>query len=216
MRRRDASFLLPNDPTRGLELPTEKSPKRPIATDERFEALLKAAPAVHPYMRSLLTLAGETGRRISAVLALRYSDWMPEVGRYGSLRWRADADKLGQEWIAPVTPAVAAELQRLIAERPGVGDALFPATDATRPVDVTLTTRWLRKAEKAAKLPHLSFGGWHMLRRRWATKRKGLPLQDVAALGGWKGTQVLSTVYQQADVETMEAVVLGGRELRAG
>lgn len=54
-----------------------------------------------------------------------------------------------------------------------------------------------------------------MLRRRWATKRKGMSLKDVAHVGGWKGTQVLQEVYQQADEETMEAVVLGARPLRA-
>lgn len=58
--------------------------------------------------------------------------------------------------------------------------------------------------------------GFHAFRRIWATKRKGLPLQDVAAAGGWKGTQVLRDLYQQSDPETLEAVVLGGRDLRMG
>jgi hypothetical protein len=54
-----------------------------------------------------------------------------------------------------------------------------------------------------------------MLRRRWATKRKGLSIKDVAHAGGWKGTQVLQEVYQQADEETLEAVVLNARPLKA-
>jgi hypothetical protein len=41
-----------------------------------------------------------------------------------------------------------------------------------------------------------------------------MPLKDVVAAGGWKGTQVLQDVYQQADMDTMEEVVLGSRELR--
>ena len=44
---------------------------------------------------------------------------------------------------------------------------------------------------------------------------KGKSLRDVAHVGGWKGTQVLQEVHQLADEETMEAVVLGARPLRA-
>ncbi len=51
------------------------------------------------------------------------------------------------------------------------------------------------------------------LRRAFATKRKGMSVQDVAALGGWKGTQVLQTVYQQADVDAMERVLLEGQKV---
>lgn len=41
-----------------------------------------------------------------------------------------------------------------------------------------------------------------------------MSLKDVAAAGGWVGTQVLQQIYQQADCDTLEEVVLGGRELR--
>jgi hypothetical protein len=37
---------------------------------------------------------------------------------------------------------------------------------------------------------------------------------DVAAAGGWKTVQTLKTAYQQADEETMLAVVLDAKELR--
>jgi hypothetical protein len=51
----------------------------------------------------------------------------PDQGTHGTIRWRADSDKLGKDWLAPVTPAVHAELERLRRERPGVGEALlFP------------------------------------------------------------------------------------------
>lgn len=216
-RRGDGSFLLKADPTRGLDLPLVTNPSRPIADDNRYAALLEAADQVHPYMRSLLILAGETGRRIGAIVALHYSDWLPDRGTYGAIRWRADSDKLGEEWVAPVTPTVRAEIGRVFHERPGVGEALvFPAQKKDGPIDVTLASRWFRKAEEKAGLEHLPWGGWHMLRRRWATKRKGQSLKDVAAAGGWKGTQVLQEVYQQADMATMEEVVLSTRELRVG
>ncbi|MFC1660903.1 tyrosine-type recombinase/integrase [Gemmatimonadota bacterium] len=215
-RRRDGSFLLSTDPTRGLDLPSEKNPARPVADDERYEALLQVADQVHPFLSELLVLAGETGRRIGSIVALRYSDWMPDRGTYGTIRWRADSDKLGKEWTAPVTPAVRDTMERILQDRPGIGDAfLFPAPKSDTHVDVTLASRWFRIAEKEAGLEHKDWGGWHMLRRRWATKRKGQSLKDVAYVGGWKGTQVLQEVYQHADDETMEAVVLGGAPLRA-
>jgi hypothetical protein len=42
-----------------------------------------------------------------------------------------------------------------------------------------------------------------------------MSLREVAHVGGWKGTQVLQEVHQLADEETMEAVLLGARPLRA-
>jgi hypothetical protein len=49
---------------------------------------------------------------------------------------------------------------------------------------------------------------------RWATERKNLPTVDVAAAGGWAGTETLVRCYQQADDATMLAVVLGGGQLK--
>jgi hypothetical protein len=44
-------------------------------------------------------------------------------------------------------------------------------------------------------------------RRKWATERKHLPLVDVAAAGGWKGTQMLLKCYRQPDPETILSVM---------
>ena len=52
-------------------------------------------------------------------------------------------------------------------------------------------------------LPHRRGGGYHALRRAWATRRKHLSLTDVAAAGGWQGTQVLQSLYQRADQDTL-------------
>jgi hypothetical protein len=76
-----------------------------------------------------------------------------------------------------------------------------------------LASEWLRRAEKLARLPKLNRGIWHPYQRKWATARKHLPLADVAAAGGWKGTQTLTKCYQQPDEATILAVVLGGAEL---
>jgi len=108
------------------------------------------------------------------------------------LRWRADSDKLGQEWIAPVSPEVREALEALRAEQPGVGEAwIFPAPRSEGHVRVDVTRHWLRRAEELAELDHPRGFGRHSLRRMWATKRKHLSVQDVAAVGGWKQTQTL-------------------------
>ena len=40
--------------------------------------------------------------RIGAIVALRYSEWLPDRGSHGAIRWRRDEDKLGREWLAPL------------------------------------------------------------------------------------------------------------------
>lgn len=228
--REGDGFILDADPTRGLELPSEPNPRRPVADDETLQTLLgvadqirvghteKPEKKVRAPLREMLILASHTGRRIGAIVRLRWSDWFPDEGTYGILRWRADSDKLGREWKAPVTPEVREALENLRCERPGVGEAyIFPAPESKGHVRVDVAGKWLRAAEEKAKgHTHKKGFGWHAFRRMWATKRKHLPAKDVAAAGGWKDTATLQRVYQHADPETMEAVVMGGRDLRMG
>ena len=67
------------------------------------------------------------------------------------------------------------------------------------------------KAEKFAGLPKLAGGQFHPYRRLWATERKDLPVQDVAAAGGWKTVETLQRLYQQADGATTLAAVQAGQ-----
>jgi integrase len=224
-------FILDADPTRGLALPSEPNPRRPVADDATLAKLLKVAgrvqvghdaykntSKVRAPLREMLILAAYTGRRIGAIVALRWSDWDPDAATYGTLRWRADSDKLGREWKAPVHPKVREALEALRRERPGVGEAwIFPAPESKGHVRADVAGRWLRKAEDLAEdHEHVPGFGWHAFRRMWATKRKHLSSKDVAYAGGWKDTATLERVYQQPDPETTEAVVLGGRELTMG
>lgn len=117
----------------------------------------------------------------------------------------------------PIDPTVRGALDRIIQERPGIGEApLFPQPGKlpAEPITRHLATRWLREAEKAAGLEHQRGGAWHPYRRMWATARKGLPIQDVAAAGGWKTTRVVQDIYQRPDSDTMLEVVLAGGEVR--
>jgi hypothetical protein len=65
----------------------------------------------------------------------------------------------------------------------------------------------LRRAEKHAGLPKLEGSLWHAFRRKWATERKPLPEADVMKAGGWRDRKTFETCYQQADEQTMVAVM---------
>ena len=56
-------------------------------------------------------------------------------------------------------------------------------------------------------------GGFHAFRRKWATERKHLPVQDVAQAGGWKNTKTVSDIYQRPDAATLFQVVNEPMEL---
>lgn len=152
----------------------------------------------------------------SAILNLRASDWRPDLGSYGKLRWRAENDKRRKEWWSPVTPELRDSLEAYRKDKGLLGEAfLFPSpADSARPLPASTADCWLIRAEELAGLEHLERGRWHCFRRAWATARKHLPLKDVAEAGGWQSTAVLLNCYQQADDFTVEEVVLSPRRIR--
>ena len=197
--------LLQADPTRGLPIPVEVDPKRPMMTEQRYQRLLEVADE---RLRPLLVLAMDTGHRISAILGLRWDDWQPAVGLRGQLRWRAANDKVGRTSEVPVNASVRDALEHL----PRTSDYLFPSpVNPNAPVTRQRAAIWLRAAEERAELEHIPGGAWHMFRRLWATSRNGMSLKDVAYAGGWTDTATLLKVYQQPDEETLQQVVDGGR-----
>jgi len=222
-------YLMRENPVRGYEIPTEKNPLRPVATQDRFDTL-RAVSDSHTmevrwngkretqrsYLSELLDLAAGTGRRISAICQLRYENYLATEGPYGSVRWPADTDKQGRETTVPVSPAVKQAIERRRLERPGIGTApLFPSPkDPSQPMSRHLADKWLREGERMAGLEPQKGSLWHAYRRKWATERKHLPDVDVAVAGGWKNTVSLRTAYQQADAETILKVVLEAAELR--
>lgn len=223
-------YLLRENCCRGFPVPKEKNPRRPVADDARVEAIRKVAPRVSMVVSwsgkkqevpsplwAVFEVAVETGRRLGAIVALRWSDVLWDRGPHGSIHWRAASDKMGRESIAPVSASLRDTLNRMRREEPGVGEApLFPSPkDRSRPVDIYLASKWLRQAEQLAELESMDGSLWHAYRRRWATVRKRLPAVDVAEAGGWAGPHTLQTVYQRADEETMYEVVEGGGVLRA-
>ena len=207
-----------NPATRNSDFQTPKSanPRRPVASQDRYEAIRarsddhtmeirwggKRIP-VRSYLSELLDIANGTGRRIGAICALRYEDLHLEEqkGRapHGAIRWPADTDKMGYESTVPIDPTVRSALDRVLRERPGIGAApLFPTPgDNTRPLTRHLVDKWLREGEKLAGVEPQKGSLWHAYRRKWATERKHLPVQDVASVGGWKCKAVVLDIYSQ-------------------
>ena len=165
------------------------------------------AERVHPLLKLALVVAEATGRRLSAWRNLRWDDIDLQEN---TIRWRAEHDKSGFEEIVPMSEAVQEALKEARKRQQAIGSApVFPAPrHPTKPVDRHVLDNWLRQAYVEAELAQQPGGMWHPLRRKWATERKGYPVKDVAAAGGWKTERVLLTSYQQSDAATIKTVVL--------
>lgn len=109
-----SGYLLRENVLRGMEVPVEKNPRRPVATRDRYEAIravtddvtMRTAPGCRErsWLSEVFDLAMATGRRLSAILALRADDLLLDRGPYGYVRWRADADKMEKERWSRSTP----------------------------------------------------------------------------------------------------------------
>ncbi len=200
-----------------------------MATQDRYEAVRAVSDTVtmdvrrdgrrftvRSYLSEILDIVNGTGRRISAVLGLHYADLRLNEGPHGALKWREDTDKVGKQWLTPMNAKVRAAVERVLAERPGIGSAyVFPSPrNPRRPVSKDLASAWLEKAETFARLQPLDGSLWHSYRRKWATERKHLPDKDVAAAGGWSDLASLRSAYQQVDTATLYRVVSEPTELR--
>lgn len=221
-------YLMRENPVRGFETPTEKNPRRPVATEDRYEAVRAVSDQVtmetrwgkkrevRSHLSELLDIINGTGRRLSAVCRLRFENLRLSEGPHGSIQWPADTDKSGIESTVPIDPNVRAAIDCILRERPGIGSTpLFPCgDDLQKAMSRHMAARWLRTAEKLAELEPQNGSLWHAYRRKWATERKHLPDVDVAEAGGWKTVETLKTAYQHADPETMLRVVLEPAKLR--
>jgi integrase-like protein len=215
-RTEDGKYLMGENPARGFALPKEKNPRRPVATDDRLEAILAKAPEVHPFLAPLLTIVAGTGRRINAVIHLTTDDLLLDQSEHGAIRWRAENDKTGKESLVPISKDVRAAINHHLTERGITPGFVFPAdiSDPSAPVSRYVADRWLVAAEKLAKVTKQKGGLWHPYRRRWATVRKHLPIQDVMKAGGWSEPTTLQGVYQQPDDATLLKVVNETTQLR--
>jgi integrase len=169
--------------------------------------VLGVAERVHPLLKLALIVAEGTGRRLSAWRNLFWDDVDFDAG---AICWRAVNDKKGYEQVVPMSEAVQQALAAVRKAQKAIGNTpVFPAPKhPATPCSREMMDKWLRRAFQLAELPPPVHGLWHSIRRKWATERKGYPVKDVAAAGGWRDTQTLLDSYQQVDAETVRQVVL--------
>lgn len=227
IRIRSGQRLLASNPLAGVRGTREANPRRPVATWERFQALriamqelaalVSESPSKHQRwvrMELALVLAEATGRRLGSIRQLAWSDFDFEAA---TICWRAETDKKRKEWLVPVPQVLLEEVKRFRVKLGGAfGGLVFPSpTDPTRALGRDVFQHALADAVTHAKLPKLEGGGWHSLRRKWASERKHYPQADVLAAGGWsrKSASVLTECYQFADNETMLAVMSEPRKV---
>lgn len=132
-RDENGRLLLDRDPTRGLEFPREKNPKRPVATHDRVDAIREvyrkitmrverggSRETVESWLPEIFEIVVGTGRRISPVCALRMEnlqfDRTPRTP-HGSIVWPEDTDKMDKRWRCPISETVRGALVSAVAKR---------------------------------------------------------------------------------------------------
>ncbi len=223
--------LLVVNPIQTYKLPRpNRRPRQQYMTRERFDQMMEAARR-HTFLRYrdgrqvtepsfmpvLLILAMDTGRRISSILSLKWADisWeKADFEPFGAITWVASANKTRLETRSPMTPAVREALQALRDRASAIGGVhCFPAMKSAGRAKDTVALRWFREVEVLAGLTPLEHGGWHMLRRTWATERKHIPVKDIMAAGDWQSHRSVLR-YIQTTPESAAEATFDARPLR--
>lgn len=158
----------------------------PEYTAEEFRRMLAALSFDKIGERTaycLLALIGYQGVRVGAATRLRWEDvrWDDDA-----LLWRAETDKMGNEWLQPLRAPTRAVLARLHAAQGEPAEGwVFPARQQTakRPW-YTVNSFWLmlRKAEDRAGVTHRERRAAHGLRRMVAGDLVGATGSDRLAM----------------------------------
>jgi integrase len=221
MRKKfDGRRLLQEDPMEGVEISGEINPKRPVATHERFEKTLAeihrlAGAETDAWARQLWVMLGValvvlegTGRRLSAVLGLLWSDLRldEENGfRDARITFRSHLDKKRRAKELPLLPDVARELARyrLPQSFAGLAERVFPDRDGKAVVNGDRLRQLLGEAEIGAGLDPLDGSKFHAYRRKFATERGHRPDHEVMELMGITDPKVFGECYRKRSDEQL-------------
>jgi integrase len=200
------NVLLERNPLKGLPLPKENNPRRPMISDHEYRSMVEAADEVHPSLKGLLIITHETGHRVAAVRQLRWSDIDIEQG---TALWRAETDKTEREHITPLSgQAVAALREQEQRSEWGAHGYVFPSpATPLKPISRHFARDLWRRGEAAAGLPRITGRGWHCLRRKFATEMSDVPLKFLCDLGGWRDPDTVVRCYQRPDEEALRAAL---------
>jgi integrase len=212
----EGAALLERNPLKGLVIPKEENPSRPMLTEEEYLKMRTIAPSIDPLFELALVLAHETGHRISSIASLRWSD--VDLDR-GSITWRAENDKLGMNHVTPLSSEAVRQLDAARRRRLAIGDGwIFPSPEnPNRHASRHLTRDWWQRGEQGAEIERRTQRGWHSLRRKFVNDlKRDTPMADLCRLGGWKSAMTVMTVYQQADEATMRTALENREKRRAG
>jgi integrase len=171
------------------------NPRREIYTEAQYRELLTVADQVQSPFKThskgeespqsvaareaarafpvLLTVAWESGRRLGAILRLKWDDVQLTSSKgapFGRVTWYAGAPpghKKRREQTLKMRPALHAALLRWRKDAPkSVSGYVFPSPRlAGKPIETSLAKRWLNSAEELAGIEHLPHRGWHGFRR---------------------------------------------------
>jgi integrase len=150
-----------------------------------------------------------------ALGAIRQLRWDDIDFSRSTIRWRAETDKKGKEWVIPIPAELSEDLRSFCVLLGGIfGGLIFPSrSNSDRPVSRDSFGHWLADAERRANLPKLDGSLWHAYRRAWTTTRKHLPFVDFAAAGGWSDVSTLLKCYQHAGYNTLLEVMSSSKKI---
>ncbi len=161
----------------------------------------------HWRARGVITLCGTLGARINAVLHLRWPDVDLDAG---TVAWRSEWDKLGEERVQPLTPRAKAALVEAWGQRHESEPWVFWAVRAKgRPYHYNSVVHHLWEAEKRAGVEHLAGRAFHGLRRMVVGD-----VGDLRDAGAWVGQKSLKVTAgydrpRQEQVERARARIAG-------
>lgn len=199
--------LLRENPLAGmakrLKIRPNKTPEQPIVSHATYETLRRGARKLPPYVRVFLVMAEGTGRRARAIRELRWEHVDLKAGR---IHWVADSDKMDLQMHRPTTRRVARYLRVWRKHCPS-SEWVFPAPEnATEAVPRETVNKWPSQLFRAAGLTRPKRLGWHGLRRKWASERRGYSIPDLMAAGGWSSAEAMMR-YLKVDEATIATVI---------
>lgn len=195
------------NPWRHVTNPAKRASKaRGSWTPDEFSKLLFASS---PWLLDLLMLGVNTGIRISALLALEWSDveWSEEEG-YGFVRVRPEWDKAKKGYRVPLTRAAHELLARRFGSRADGVNAILVGHAGKPLANTSHTAKAIARACKRAGLSKPSSPNHHMRRSfgRWAVlgQLTGRPI-PIYVVSRWMGHASVAMTQRYLDIRDEES-----------